>query len=398
MNFLKKIETSNNYNFINDTLFAQGNEHKICENELKKIDEIINQVFLIKKNQKKELNFLFSNLEYYSNIVFENLFNVNKDQYFQFFIEEIKKKYFSTVNEIKLKIYSKNFSQSYDENNALFTKGYHFGELKKEAVDSIIKISKKYLNTFSENIKKNKTNRNDLSINTGSDIRKIIKIINFQFDKNGINNCVSDYMQKTSEVVGCSLEMSTENSTWWRWNDGKNVSKYTLYAHVDEDLFCPKSICYLSDVGKLNGPTSFYPNIIKNLDLNFMQNIIGRIINSIGSSKKSKLFNIYEKKSNRAYETELFFKHINNLPKNLKFDSHIGWYIKNNTALEKKFIDNEIVMEGGPGKFVVFDGSKVFHRGGCIDEGQRLVLQLTFGEKINFFKKSLRKILKIFKI
>ena len=55
-------------------------------------------------------------------------------------------------------------------------------------------------------------------------------------------------------------------------------------------------------------------------------------------------------------------------------------------------------MEGGPGKFVVFDGSKVFHRGGCIDEGQRLVLQLTFGEKINFFKKSLRKILKIFKI
>ena len=89
--------------------------------------------------------------------------------------------------------------------------------------------------------------------------------------------------------------MSTENSTWWRWNDGKNVSKYTLYAHVDEDLFCPKSICYLSDVGKLNGPTSFYPNIIKNLDLNFMQNIIGRIINSIGSSKKSKLFNIYEK-------------------------------------------------------------------------------------------------------
>ena len=58
------------------------------------------------------------------------------------------------MNEIKLKIYSKNFSQSYDENNALFTKGYHFGELKKEAVDSIIKISKKYLNTFSENIKK----------------------------------------------------------------------------------------------------------------------------------------------------------------------------------------------------------------------------------------------------
>ena len=219
MNYLKKTETYKNYNFINDTLFAQGNEHKICENELKKIDEIVDQIFLIKKNQREELNSLFSNLEYYSNIVFENLFIVNKDQYFQLFIEEIKIKYFDTLNEIKLKICSKNFSESYDKNNALFTKGYYFGELKKEAVESIINISKKYLNIFSENIKKNKTNRNDLSVNTGSDIRKIIKIINFQFDKNGINNCVSDYMRKTSEVVGCSLEMSTENSTWWRWDN-----------------------------------------------------------------------------------------------------------------------------------------------------------------------------------
>ena len=54
-------------------------------------------------------------------------------------------------------------------------------------------------------------------------------------------------------------------------------------------------------------------------------------------------------------------------------------------------------MKGKPGKFVVFDGSKIFHRGGCIDKGQRLVLQLTFGEKISTFKKSLRKIFRILK-
>ena len=54
-------------------------------------------------------------------------------------------------------------------------------------------------------------------------------------------------------------------------------------------------------------------------------------------------------------------------------------------------------MKGEPGIFVVFDGSKVFHRGGCIDKGQRLVLQLTFGEKINFFQKILRKIPRMLK-
>ncbi len=386
-----------NYNFINDTLFAGGNNIKICENELKKIDKIINEIFLLKKNQKKKLNFLFFDLENYSNIVFDNLLKINEDTYFKLFVEEVKKKYFESINEIKKKLSKKKYTQVYSKNNSLVTEEFYFGDLKKETVDKIIKISEKYLKIFSKNIKKNKTSRNDLSVNTGSDIRKIIKLINFEFNQNGTNSSVSNYMQNKYEVIGCSLELSTENSTWWKWDNKKEISKHTLYAHVDENLFCPKSICYLSNVGKLNGPTSFYPNIINSLNLNFMQNIIGRTLNTIGSSKNSKLFKIYKKKSNRSYETKLFFEHINNLPTNLKFDSHIGWYIKDNSFLEKKFIDNEIVMKGKPGKFVVFDGSKIFHRGGCIDKGQRLVLQLTFGEKISTFKKSLRKIFGILK-
>ena len=386
-----------NYNFINDTLFAGGNNIKICENELKKIDKIINEIFLLKKNQKKKLNFLFFDLENYSNIVFDNLLKINEDTYFKLFVEEVKKKYFESINEIKKKLSKKKYTQVYSKNNPLVTEEFYFGDLKKETVEKIIKISEKYLKIFSKNIKKNKTSRNDLSVNTGSDIRKIIKLINFEFNQNGTNSSVSNYMQNKYEVIGCSLELSTENSTWWKWDNKKEISKHTLYAHVDENLFCPKSICYLSNVGKLNGPTSFYPNIINSLNLNFMQNIIGRTLNTIGSSKNSKLFKIYKKKSNRSYETKLFFEHINNLPTNLKFDSHIGWYIKDNSFLEKKFIDNEIVMKGKPGKFVVFDGSKIFHRGGCIDKGQRLVLQLTFGEKISTFKKSLRKIFRILK-
>ena len=387
----------NNYNFINDTLFAGGNNIKICENELKKIDKIINEIFLLKKNQKKKLNFLFFDLENYSNIVFDNLLKINEDTYFKLFVEEVKKKYFESINEIKKKLSKKKYTQVYSKNNSLVTEEFYFGDLKKETVEKIIKISEKYLKIFSKNIEKNKTSRNDLSVNTGSDIRKIIKLINFEFNQNGTNSSVSNYMQNKYEVIGCSLELSTENSTWWKWDNKKEISKHTLYAHVDENLFCPKSICYLSNVGKLNGPTSFYPNIINSLNLNFMQNIIGRTLNTIGSSKNSKLFKIYKKKSNRSYETKLFFEHINNLPTNLKFDSHIGWYIKDNSFLEKKFIDNEIVMKGKPGKFVVFDGSKIFHRGGCIDKGQRLVLQLTFGEKISTFKKSLRKIFRILK-
>ena len=49
-------------------------------------------------------------------------------------------------------------------------------------------------------------------------------------------------------------------------------------------------------------------------------------------------------------------------------------------------------MLGEKGLYVVFDGSKLFHRGGCIKKNKRLVLQITFGEQISTFHKIIKKI------
>jgi hypothetical protein len=70
------------------------------------------------------------------------------------------------------------------------------------------------------------------------------------------------------------------------------------------------------------------------------------------------------------------------LPESLRFNSHFGWDILAESELESVIADREEVMLGGPGKFVVFDGSRLLHRGGLIEEGERLVLQVIFWPRI----------------
>ena len=51
-------------------------------------------------------------------------------------------------------------------------------------------------------------------------------------------------------------------------------------------------------------------------------------------------------------------------------------------------------MTGSKGKYVIFDGSRLIHRGGCVIKGERLVLQIIFGSKQNLFQKIWKKIIK----
>ncbi len=376
------------YNFLDDTLFSNGNNLEICNEEIKKINKLSNHLFNITNSENvSEKKRIVKEIFSLSEIVFNELYLLNKDKFYKIFIDEIKDKYFLILNDLKIFFLKKNFKNDLKYKMFLESDGYYFDMLSKKTLNNILKIADKFIPKFEKNIKNNKTSREDLSINTGKDVRKIIKLVNKEFYLKGINQDVSNYMKADYEIIGCALEMSTEHSVWWKWDKSVNCSKHTTYAHIDQSLICPKAICYLTDVNNDTGPTIFYPKLYDDLKLNFMQSLFGRLLNSIGKDKKSKLYDLYNHTSNRAYDCEKLFSHLNTLPKNLRFESHIGWYIKANTVLEKKFLDNQIIMKGESGKFVVFDGSKIFHRGGNVIKGQRLALQLTFGKKSTFIKK-----------
>ena len=50
-----------------------------------------------------------------------------------------------------------------------------------------------------------------------------------------------------------------------------------------------------------------------------------------------------------------------------------------------QIINEEEVILGDKGTSLIFDGTKLLHRGGLIDEGERIVLQVIFERKVDFY-------------
>ena len=89
-----------------------------------------------------------------------------------------------------------------------------------------------------------------------------------------------------------------------------------------------------------NGPTSFYPNIYENLKLNFLQDIVGRVIDTVGR-KGSPLFSVYNQNVEQKLECDVFKSHLSKLPNELKFYSHFGDHLlmPKNLQLDNKIND-----------------------------------------------------------
>jgi hypothetical protein len=225
-----------------------------------------------------------------------------------------------------------------------------------------------------------------MTLDSGFVIKKIIYLLNKNFNSDGTNNLVSQYMNCDFEVTGCALEFSPSNASWWHGYGNMDIK--TKYIHLDNSSIHPKAICYLSDVNLENGPTSFFPKIYENLEINYLQDLIGKNVCIISSSKNlyklKKIigdgFNFFENKIIR----ELFMC----LPGELIFNSHLGWDIPADDPFEKKLLNSEKIFTGSSGSYVIFDGAKLFHRGGMVKSGHRVALQIVFGKKVNIYKKS----------
>jgi hypothetical protein len=89
---------------------------------------------------------------------------------------------------------------------------------------------------------------------------------------------------------------------------------------------------------------------------------------------------------------EKFQNHFSFLPSELRFNSHFGWDIQSESALEGDMIQDENFITGKKGTCVIFDGARILHRGGLIEEGERIVLQIVFGIPKNYIVKIINKI------
>lgn len=258
---------------------------------------------------------------------------------------------------------------------------HFFGRIPVDAVEELRSLAAKDMGQFRANAAAGRLKRDDLSVNTGATVRAIRAVLNREFTALGVLDAVSVYMGRKTRVSGLALELSVPQATWWQ-NAlvGLERPPHTLYAHLDETIAFPKSIVYLTDVTDQNGPTGCYPGAYEAMQLNPLQEIIGRVIGTVGNRPDSPLKDYYAKQYHQSVNSKNFRKHFMRLPECLRFNSHMGWDVAPGSELESTLSTSEQKMTGPAGTFIAFDGARLLHRGGLMQKGERLALQVIFSD------------------
>jgi FkbM family methyltransferase len=258
---------------------------------------------------------------------------------------------------------------------------YFFDHASAGAVTALHDVAREPLLQLRAAAAAGRTTREDLSINHGTVAKRIVHIVDDEYERRGFNDVVSAYARRPMRVTGAALELSVPTAMWWRNQYELSRPPRTLYAHTDEGLANPKSIMYLTDVGAETGPMSVFPACEDKLALTPLQKLVGRVINSVGREQSSPLYEAYERATQpRAFASQAFRRHFAMLPTAMRYNSHFGWDVVPDSALEKTLEAAEIKMLGPAGSCVIFDGARIIHRGGMVKQGDRVALQIIFSQ------------------
>jgi hypothetical protein len=269
---------------------------------------------------------------------------------------------------------------------------HFFGLLPSGAVEELRQLAVKDVERFRASAAAGRLKRDDLSMSAGPTVRAIRTILNREFRSLGTLDAVSAYTGRKTEVLGLALELSVPQATWWRSAiDGLERPPATLYAHMDESISSPKAIVYLTDVAEQNGPTGCYPGAYEAMQLNPLQELVGRVVGTVGTRADSPLKALYAKQYHQSMNSESFRRHFMRLPPSLRFNSHLGWDVLPGSAAEAQLVKIERKMTGLAGTFIAFDGARLLHRGGLMEAGERVALQVIFSD-LTFMERAANKV------
>lgn len=354
----------------------------ILDNSIKKLENIFSSNYNKENKEKSEL-------------IINNIFDqvkLKNEIYYNFFLDELKVNFnYYFINIFKDK--SKKFKLN---NNSNLKNKYFVNKIDLDIINKINKIINSELSKLIDNEKNNLTSRKDLTCSGGIKIRKVINLLNKNFEKNGHLELVSNYLGYKSNITGLALELSSSKSNWWK-HKKNSLEPKTLGVHLDKEFTCLKSILYLSDVKAENGPFTVYPSVYDDLKLNIFQDILGRIILETAINVKNKKLKNYLniRENSQPFLSQNLQKIYTKLPKIISFNSHFGWELKSGSELENKIINNKNIIFGDSGTMITFDGSRILHSGGLVKGGNRVALQIIYSKKTNFFKKYIKKLKKI---
>lgn len=305
----------------------------------------------------------------------------------RFYFRKIKSHRFSDINKVENVL---NISTH------LAQKKYFVGHLNLESTTELQQLAKPQVSKFLDKAKHGHLTREDLSTNSDLVVSHLVNRLSQEFDHQGVNEAVSLYTGFPMQVAGLALELSVSSANWWH-NGYAEVERppKTLYFHTDESLHFPKAIVYLSDVTPSQGPTGFLQEGSDIINPTALQSIIGRVIHKIGRSSASALYSTYHHQYHQPLGCPKFREDFMKLPQELRFNSHFGWDILPGSDLESQLISSEKKLLGKAGTFIIFDGSQLVHRGGLVESGERVAMQVIFHPKPTMARKIIHKITRL---
>ena len=188
------------------------------------------------------------------------------------------------------------------------------------------------------------------------------------------------------ERIGFSLHYSYPGETWYRLFDDLNLTPpRTAQMHYDFEYAIPKAMLYLNDVGPAQGPFAYCPEspIWKNagVRLCLYKEIISAISDfalALGKSKPEE----------PLLRSQLARNLISALPTPLRGTAMPGDFTLDDTPESETLLASETIVTGPAGSFTLFTGGHLMHRGGLVQEGERIVLQICFWPKEEKYYKS----------
>ena len=202
--------------------------------------------------------------------------------------------------------------------------------------------------------------------------------------KLGIVDAVREYLGEAIDPVYVSLQESIPSENWWVQPNGRKTG--LEYQHFDFDFNIIKAIIYLSDVQAANGPFRY---VAGSTCLNYSRAWLA-------------FYKCFERQLQVAYGLPMgvngnyyyrtrflskeFLADARSVPPILLGVSHFGDDIEPNTALHRHLTEHEVSVLSAEGNCLVFDGSRLIHRGGMVSSGSRTVVQVGFSSRRAFFK------------
>lgn len=236
--------------------------------------------------------------------------------------------------------------------------------------------------------------RSDLTVDSGLTMFLVTKALQRAFKHVGTLDFLGTSFSRRIGVIGAALEISAAGSTWWQSPNSDFGGVDTDYAHFDEAIERPKAIVYVSDVSVDSGPTEYFPGLFEALNLTPLQELVSRVVLKVGDDSGSKLYP-HTRGFRMRSAAPMFRNLFSQLPAEMRFNSHFGWDVPTTHSLRREFSNRRIQVIGDAGTTLVFDGSRVVHRGGLIQVGERLVIQVVFGlDRGSFLKSALSKLKK----